>query len=51
LNTLEIKNLGPIEEAKIGFADLTLFVGLQASGKSITVKRLNLLVLVYARGI
>lgn len=41
---LEIKRLGQIREAKINFSDLTVLVGPQASGKSITLQLLKLLV-------
>jgi energy-coupling factor transporter ATP-binding protein EcfA2 len=42
--TLKVKNLGPITEADIAFRDLTVLVGPQATGKSITLQLLKLLV-------
>lgn len=41
---LKIKSFGPIQEADIHFGDLTLLVGPQASGKSIFIQLLKLLV-------
>jgi energy-coupling factor transporter ATP-binding protein EcfA2 len=41
---LKIKSFGPILEADIQFGDLTLLVGPQASGKSIFVQLLKLLI-------
>ena len=41
---LKIKSFGPIEEADIEFGDLTLFVGPQASGKSIILQLIKLIV-------
>lgn len=41
---LKVKSFGPIEEADIRFGDLTLLVGPQASGKSIFIQLLKLLV-------
>lgn len=41
---LSIRNLGPITEADLSFEDLTIFVGPQATGKSITLQLLKLLV-------
>lgn len=41
---LKIKSFGPIDEADINFGDLTLLVGPQASGKSIFIQLLKLLV-------
>jgi AAA15 family ATPase/GTPase len=43
MNQLKIKSFGPIEEANIQFGDLTLLVGAQASGKSIFLQLLKLL--------
>jgi len=40
---LEIRNLGQIKKASISFADLTVLVGPQATGKSITLQLLKLL--------
>lgn len=40
---LKIKSLGPIQEANIRFADLTLLVGPQASGKSILLQMVKLI--------
>jgi AAA15 family ATPase/GTPase len=42
MDNIKIKNLGPIAEADINFGDLTLFVGPQASGKSILLQLLKL---------
>lgn len=39
---LEVRNLGPIGEASVSLADLTILVGPQASGKSIFLQTLNL---------
>lgn len=44
MKNLELKSFGPIREAKIVFGDLTLLVGPQASGKSILLQLLKLLV-------
>jgi len=41
---LKVKSFGPIEEADIRFGDLTLLVGPQASGKSIFIQLLKLLI-------
>ena len=41
---LRIKSFGPIEEADVNFGDLTLLVGSQASGKSIFIQLLKLLI-------
>lgn len=43
-DVLRIENLGQIREAEIELGDLTVFVGPQASGKSITLQLLKLLV-------
>ena len=40
---LSIRNVGPLQEADIDFGDLTVFVGPQASGKSIAFQWLKLL--------
>lgn len=40
---LKIKSLGPINEADIHFADLTLLIGPQASGKSILLQLIKLI--------
>lgn len=40
---LSIHNLGPIKKADIEFGDLTVFVGPQATGKSIALQMLKLL--------
>ncbi len=40
---LQIKNVGPIADADIRFGDLTVFVGPQATGKSITLQFLKLM--------
>ena len=41
---LKVKSLGPIKEANIKFADLTLLVGPQASGKSILLQMVKLII-------
>lgn len=41
---LKIKSFGPIDEADVHFGDLTILVGPQASGKSIFIQLLKLLV-------
>ncbi len=41
---LKIQNVGPIKKANIRFGDLTVFVGPQATGKSITLQFLKLLI-------
>ncbi len=41
--TLKLENIGPIANASLTFADLTVLVGPQASGKSITLQWLKLL--------
>ncbi|OGQ77361.1 MAG: hypothetical protein A2289_26995 [Deltaproteobacteria bacterium RIFOXYA12_FULL_58_15] len=41
---LQVKNLGPVKLADIGFGDLTVFVGPQATGKSILLQLVKLLV-------
>jgi AAA15 family ATPase/GTPase len=43
MDNLKIKNLGPVKDADISFGDLTLFVGPQASGKSIVLQLLKLI--------
>ena len=44
MNNLSIKSLGPIKEANVDFGDLTLLVGPQASGKSIFIQILKLII-------
>ena len=44
MDNLRIKSLGPIKEANLNFADLTILVGPQASGKSILLQTLKLIV-------
>lgn len=44
MKKLKLKSFGPISEAEITFGDLTLLVGPQASGKSILLQLLKLLV-------
>lgn len=44
MKQLRVKQFGPIKEANVQFGDLTLLVGPQASGKSIFVQLLKLLV-------
>lgn len=41
---LSIKNFGPIKDAQIDFGDLTFLIGPQASGKSLSLELLKLLV-------
>jgi energy-coupling factor transporter ATP-binding protein EcfA2 len=43
MENLKVKSLGPIQHADIDFGDLTLFVGPQASGKSILLQLIKLL--------
>ena len=40
--TLSAKNLGPIPDAEVQFGDLTVLVGPQASGKSVFLQTLRL---------
>src|SRR2546429_8881175 len=42
--TLNIQNLGQIKEANLSFGDLTVLVGPQATGKSIALQLLKLMV-------
>jgi hypothetical protein len=42
--TLEIQNLGQIQQSLLTFGDLTVFVGPQATGKSIALQLLKLMV-------
>ncbi len=44
VSALSIKNVGPISSAEIRFGDITVFVGPQATGKSIFLQTLKLLV-------
>jgi AAA domain, putative AbiEii toxin, Type IV TA system/AAA ATPase domain len=44
MHRLEIENFGPINRADITFGDLTVFVGPQATGKSLALQMLCLLV-------
>lgn len=44
LPTLNIQNLGQIKDASLSFGDLTVFVGPQATGKSIALQLLKLMV-------
>lgn len=44
MKKLKLNSLGPIHSAEISFSDMTLFVGPQASGKSIMLQLLKLLV-------
>lgn len=43
MKTLRVKNLGPIKDATIEFGDLTVLVGPQATGKSVLLQLLELL--------
>ena len=40
---LNVEKLGPIRDAKVRFGDLTVFVGPQATGKSIFLETFKLL--------
>lgn len=44
MRSIKIKNFGPISEANIEFGDLTILVGSQASGKSLFLEMLKLMV-------
>jgi hypothetical protein len=44
MTTLKMKNLGQIKEANLTFGDLTVLVGPQATGKSIALQLLKLMV-------
>jgi AAA15 family ATPase/GTPase len=44
MENIKVKNLGPIASADIDFGSLTLFVGPQASGKSILLQLIKLLI-------
>lgn len=44
MKNLKIESFGPIESADISFGDITLIVGPQASGKSILIQLLKLLI-------
>jgi predicted ATPase len=44
MENLKVKNFGPITTADISFGDLTLFVGPQASGKSILLQLIKLII-------
>ncbi len=44
MDSLQVKSLGPIQEAQVNFGDLTLLVGPQASGKSIFIQMLKLII-------
>jgi len=44
MRQLNVKNLGQIKSANIDFGDLTLFVGPQATGKSILLQLIKLLI-------
>ena len=41
---LNIRNFGQIKEAKLSFGDLTVLVGPQATGKSISLQLLKLVI-------
>lgn len=43
MDNIQIESLGPIEKANINFGDLTFFVGSQASGKSIMLQLIKLI--------
>lgn len=42
MKKLSINNLGPIRNAEVGFGDLTVLVGPQATGKSLFLQILKL---------
>ena len=44
MDKLKVENFGPIEKADVTFGDLTFLVGAQASGKSLFLELLKLLV-------
>jgi hypothetical protein len=44
MTTLKIKNVGPIREALLTFGDLTVLIGAHATGKSIALQLLKLLI-------
>jgi len=44
MKQLKVTSFGPINQAEVNFGDLTLFVGPQASGKSIFLQLLKLLI-------
>jgi len=44
MENIKIKSFGPIEEANIKFGDLTLLIGPQASGKSILLQLVKLII-------
>ena len=43
MQKLKVKNLGPIKEANVTLGDLTILVGEQASGKSLFLQVMKLL--------
>ena len=43
MDTLKVKNFGPIQEANVTFGDLTFLVGPQASGKSLFLQLFKLI--------
>ncbi len=44
MTTLRLRNIGQLTEADLHFGDLTVFVGPQATGKSIALQFLKLMV-------
>jgi|SRR6185312_12997546 len=44
MENIKVKNFGPIIDANINFGDITIFVGPQASGKSILLQLIKLIV-------
>lgn len=44
MKKIKVQNFGPIAEADVDFGDLTIFVGSQASGKSLFLELLKLMV-------
>ena len=43
MEKLQVKNIGPIEDANIDFGDLTIFIGPQATGKSLLLQLIDLI--------
>ena len=43
INAFNVKNFGPIKEANVTFGDLTMLIGAQASGKSLFLQLVKLI--------
>lgn len=43
MKKIEVKNFGPIKNANVDFGDITIFIGAQASGKSLLLQLMKLL--------